>query len=418
MRDVHAEFRSAHAAAIEEMAAMGLGSAASTQHRSSGTAASARAALTSRIGGVGQRPTRALPGQTGAQGGSAGRIATLPGADLEEEEDAFRTNAVISAGIPELAREWASLFGDSDAQDAWWADHYAELGLYSCGVLLAPPIGTGGACQGTLKGNDGDCKTLACDTLKPLPDMSSYAADDLPVTFVDLRSSVVGYDQSLKVIIASAWTLLQHNLDLVRWASCWVDGATTPSETTGECLETAIAGPSARDVLTGSSPVDILIYLSDADGGNIRTAGTVFPVGMYIYGGHPYWDAATTNWVCGDNATRCCVALEVAALLLHELTHWCFSPFVDLGDDLCATSYVRQQVFRWALLRRYADVASSSCCNQFVNNGSVFAAGRNALDFGDICGVAPCASSPGMSGLNTNWDKELAEIPLRLGGRR
>ncbi len=282
---------------------------------------------------------------------------------------------MIGSGKLGLIREWAALvsLGDEEATDAWWFEHYDELGLLFCDPLYSPPSKYWGSCASTMLGSDAECADLACDNTRSIPDMDDYAARDVPLDIYDLRGKTSDCEDALADIIRAAWALLMANLDLVRWAACYVFG---PGEREAECLVNAINGMAAErdgilDIFSDGRLTDVDIYIVSPDwaGAGVSWGLRI----MVIYAGHEYWNVATSQWCCGDNLTRTCMALDVATILLHELLHYCKYDSADAEvsgtdvtvSDSCGLAYLLEGAFKWAILGRYPDLAESSCCAQF-----------------------------------------------------
>lgn len=331
--------------------------------------------------------------------GTTSRVATESGPKTSEgrkaEEDAFRTNAVIGSGRIDLIEEWVTVVasGDESAVDEWWFEHYHELGLLFCDPLYKPSTKTGSGCTSSLRGSDDECADEACESTRAVPDMDALAASDPPIDIVDLRVGTTDCEDSLAALIRAAWALLLANLDLVRWTACHVYGSDA-----SDCLANSINGmpievDSLLDVFSDGGLADVDIYLSDRDW---AVAGTSWALRkIVIYAGDYYWDVAVSRWCCGDNTTRACVAVDVATVLFHELTHYCILSW-DIGDGSCYDAYVMESVFRWAIFDRYPDLALSPCCSAFYDattgraESTIFAASWPFDDISDNCTSTSC----------------------------
>lgn len=309
--------------------------------------------------------------------------------EREAEEDAFRMNAVLNSGNAELIRGWldARSSGDDATIDRWWADHYRELGLaaLSCAPLERPGALGSGDCVDTLPDPDPGCSALACDVTRENPDMTSLAATSPPVRIVNLQTASSDCRYLLPEIIRAAWALLLDNIDLVRWAGCQVYGAQSCERGACKCLPSLVTGRIYRIItiwIVSLSPV---------------IAGSIAGLGVFVYAGDDYWKIVSSQWCCGSNSTRLCIALDVAAVLFHELTHSCVAPVSDLGNDNCPKSYVAESVFRWALFRRYPDL-DDTCCGTFVGDDELFAFGAGMRDVSKTCELGTCQSNRGISG--------------------
>lgn len=291
----------------------------------------------------------------------------------------------------------------------WLADQISiEIGRGSCTPLLRPETGGTYDSEKYLTGSDAECKVYACDEVRSLPNMNEYASYDWPVAYYDLRTSKDRCDEELESILRAAWRLLAENLDLVNWASCWTRGTGDP-----DCLHSAIETSwyesSAITRLLGD--LSALLALSVGDALALATAwadvilsvfvipldwhvaGAIRGLGLAVYSDHEYWQVATSQWHNGNNSTKACIAIDVATVLLHELTHFCLAPVADLDEEKGhASSYMMESVFRWAMFNRYSGVSDSACCRgaEDLLSSDQFAAGIDQFDISNNCDALDC----------------------------
>ncbi len=208
---------------------------------------------------------------------------------------------------------------------------------------------TGCEDDGQVEGSNGTCSPLACDIERTVSDFTS-----LSTSWID---EVVNIDDDFSTseqdLLRHAWALLVANTELVDWAVCWVTG----NSGAGDCLLNRINGVDANVNLKHVSSDSHHFYVGPLDmavpplyGGTIR-----------IYENWP-WDRYIDIWNSGDTCNQLCSALDLACTLLHKLTHVCWRAWNDESSD-CDSSYLVENVFRWAMYRRYPDALQSECCS-------------------------------------------------------
>lgn len=221
-----------------------------------------------------------------------------------------------------------------------------------CEFLYSPTLAeigsTEGTCYDDLLGSDRECSPLACDITRRLPDINELSGRvPINIRIFDYRDKHVmpEFQESLEYIIRAAWALLQENLDLVEWASCWVHGPGS-----GNCLLNFLDG---RFELLRIHLMDRHAFWEEA------SAGAFYPFfirSIFIYTEHEYWRSAMSNWHAGNVIIKTCVALDVATLLAHELSHICLNPITERwGGQECSGAQMMESALKWALyaIRNY-----------------------------------------------------------------
>lgn len=204
------------------------------------------------------------------------------------------------------------------------------------------PYIDGGPCEGT-----GD--SITCG--QPPVARSIDCGDATPVT----SGWVVEEDsedfKSCELdLIAQAWGLLVENLAQVDWAVCMATG--NPSA--GDCIRNFILGENA----------DIKLSLDTGlcfeDGGASAQAWAWS--NRIILCPFRNFGANSDLYCYGDAGARACAILDMAALLLHEITHQCFRASSDISGD-CEESYLIQNNFKYLMFQKCDDAALSPCCS-------------------------------------------------------
>lgn len=306
------------------------------------------------------------------------RIATESGSgtheEREAEEDAFRTNAVLSSGRVDLLSEWVAVreSGDEEAMDAWWFEHEGELGLILYEDWLPEPF----RCADAMKGD-----WLSCYVPDPYTQPWRTTAD-LDAMDIEAHADSVeidGASDAERELLLAAWEVLQQNLDLVEWSLCIVLGDDSNK-----------ARRLLRKMTRGVATVRIHVVpdcdpLFD-DPGGFRAWGGVSGGTIWIC------DAEKTQltknylrlWMDGVTANdRWCSVLDLAVTLMHELSH---TVGIAKDDDPyrpkeCPKSYLIENAFRFILFRRYVGVTNSDCCSKYRPPTSDVYFGSAAADY-------------------------------------
>lgn len=330
--------------------------------------------------GIGERarPLGRRPGH--------GRIASQSGpqsaSEREESQEAERTNAIFATGLPDLISSYVDALesGDEAVLNAWWMEHGEDV--WGDTGLAPPP--DGGTCSDALRG-DSTCNRLASDDQRALPDLEEYGEREVPIQFIDKRDGVEGCDSQLESLIRAAWSMLQDNIDLVNWARCYVFGRKSSGQVKMSCL---------RDTILGSDEKIVKIYLQSGE--SLIDPGAAaegwWGWKIVIFGEDSFWKRRLSYWCCSvSDKTKTCMAISVAALIFHELVHYC-GRSKDSGKnvDNCEWSYLAQSVIHWALLNRYPAAGSGNCCRKLVGDGSIFAGGMRSSDVGIDCPILEC----------------------------
>ena len=180
--------------------------------------------------------------------------------------------------------------------------------------------------------------------------------------FVDVSRLDVG-DQE---VVSRAWAVLWENRDLIRYAACWVMGATA-------------AAADIVSMLAGEAGTVKFRYDSEVCLGGGRAG--VDPRRTHIIAICPVsvgWTSQGEAWARGTTAERACAVFQASCTILHELTHATELVGEDTGD--CEESYLVENVYRWAMYQRFADLqdsATSRCCGRSDSlTACMFGSGR------------------------------------------
>lgn len=217
--------------------------------------------------------------------------------------------------------------------------------LSMAGDLLIPPHAQWGS----------DCELSEADC--PVPSARRRLGTDIQRSLVSVPQSYIGCSESFTDVLNAAWILLNENTDLIEWVVCSVFGKS------GGCIS-AIASWSS--------------FLPPNVECSSREFGFWPPcpefVALTIWPHITFCSTKAVNEVyanafqCGTDADRLCVAIDMAATLFHEFTHFCGLNTGDLAGKACQTSYLAENSFKWALLNRYPAALDSGCCGDNYGN--------------------------------------------------
>ncbi len=159
-------------------------------------------------------------------------------------------------------------------------------------------------------------------------------------------------------LIRAAWSFLRENIDIVAWAYCHMTGGTDAKflgqRELNELLE-MIAGHEF-----------VYVRMSSLNtGGSGMAINKLFGLATGVYLGNgvhlsrPGIARYTNTWNSSVDASRCCAAISLSALLLHELSHLAgLNTISDTVDDLpwnepCYGTYMIESIYLWAMAKRY-----------------------------------------------------------------
>lgn len=294
------------------------------------------------------------------------------------QETADRTNAVLSSGDVALTTEWIEVqqTGDDELIDAWWFEHYHDLGLYyPCSALIPPDRTTWkitpNNCSQDYSGDEATCR--ACDYVRSEGDFEAMMAASFDEgTFYIIQHAPL--DPAAQELFSTAWKLVRYNLDLVRWAQCWVagsDGITLrpvkglverlsgEAQSTASCIIDAFNG----HFFGGNSRLVRISFNSDCDFDYQGWFNNVIQICTSTNRGIDsmltIWNGATST------ADLACAVGRVAATLVHEMHHVC-GEYND-ANRTCTAADLVENAFQWALLRRYPFMGNSKCCTFFYD---------------------------------------------------
>lgn len=198
-----------------------------------------------------------------------------------------------------------------------------------------------------------------------------------------------GSGQAVEDLLKWSWALLYYNRDLYEWAACFV----APGDDSISKIPDTFEGRGARLKLTldGDCPHDKVFRASglacppgaisghalprSGGGGEVNICADF---GIAISGcltQNTIWWHAINTWTRPDPspsrrlADRLCASAGIASAIAHELVH-----VLNIGEDNdtigqvpqpCASSYMIESAFLWALANRYPDLALSPCCSAF-----------------------------------------------------
>ena len=229
--------------------------------------------------------------------------------------------------------------------------------------LLEIPTKTTSSCRYEVTGNTDVCATPYLNH----QDMEDFAA--LDVDALGANINVRNVDASTEELIRTAWALLKQNDDLARWAMCWYWGPDSDGET--EMLGRLWADGTDYnyvDIIGRRKRKQFWGYRDWGGGGRI-----LFPLKGI---GTRYMDAWRN---ARDDQDRMCVAVDLAATLLHELTHVC-NYFGGDESGKCDGSYLIENNFRWAMFQRYSHATEGACCGEVTTSDCFMSDEETYLD--------------------------------------
>jgi len=241
-----------------------------------------------------------------------------------------------------------------------------------------------------------------CDKVCVSPRRGPTESDVLANTsFINIEYPSTHYAEAAAVVLY-AYTLLRDNWDIIRWIVCTYAGG-NDSKLLGSCK--GVGGAEWVDCLRDAVLNEVLtVKLGGADaleycdvGARMGWSGASAGAFIGVDGGHVEACPDSAWWVdlrralsgrkfpCATGDTVLCVAVDVAAHLLHELLHGCGFMHWDgtsstsdssvwpnhdctfISDafnshlyDICVVN-----TFRWAMARRYPAI-QRGCCSRFI----------------------------------------------------
>ena len=184
-------------------------------------------------------------------------------------------------------------------------------------------------------------------------------------------------------IVQYAWALLLDNLDLVAWTACLYYGETTVDDSFFENLGGLFgaAGSVAEclvDKVEGRAPdVTIRFVPKLASGAFATTPNPITGGTIFIPTQGKTWQncyVAKFKATPHGSAQQFCVVADLAATLLHELVHSCLTagsadaPGGGDDPDVCSTSYLIENSFRWALGQRFPCLCATADCGYYFDD--------------------------------------------------
>lgn len=192
--------------------------------------------------------------------------------------------------------------------------------------------------------------------------------------------------------------LLAGNADLIRWAICGVGGE----------LAVPVYAEAIVSWVTGFKLLN-LVFIENTDfSGSARDPSTYRAFSPYVPWVFIQRDSVDIQtwiqmWETGDLDTQLCAAIQVASLLLHEMTH---SVHLDWGEWIglyeCNNSFMTQNTFQWAAFQRFPQAAESPCCGR-LDSDSVFGCGETQY----VSNLAPSGCTGSVPG--DGWTDEIDE---------
>jgi hypothetical protein len=189
-------------------------------------------------------------------------------------------------------------------------------------------------------------------------------------------------------MVEAAWCILADNVDLVRWVVCLVfnesgDSAVQSIQGRGLNVEVRCSrnyGNGWWFLNNGHPCPNLAVSLPDLFGGFIHICATTQRAQEWI-----------RVFTVGTAEERLCTAIDMATLLMHELTHVSALNNSDVHVDPCESSYVAASTFKWMLLRRYTSAKEAPCCaaayddSGLPNAGSLFFSDENEFYPRGVC---------------------------------
>lgn len=196
-------------------------------------------------------------------------------------------------------------------------------------------------------------------------------------------------------LLVMCWALLQDNVDLMEWAVCWATGDTGVGK--------EIAGKISR---TGRRFKVVLEAGACDDGAFCALIGGRK---ISINTESDEWSRYVEMWEDGTASVWMCAVVDLTCTLFHELMH---SAGYSRDDEArtCKDSYLAENIFRWAMFRRYgsAGIASSTCCDH-LDDDDVF--GSDSARYPDSECLPASSSGSSSSGTLTLPHRGVEEGP-------
>ncbi|MCK6524518.1 hypothetical protein L6R49_24190 [Myxococcota bacterium] len=304
------------------------------------------------------------------------------GCSLDEEDD--------SSGYSPKASPRLSPWGDNVALSglagaaAWGRMGSAQKGSASEGgtrrdeddvgddPFEMPPRGEWGS------PNSGDCalkdRRDNCDApiVGPYRSIDDLLTDELREEVLR-RVTITGETGEEEDFLIAAWALLIANVDVIDWLSCLM-----MSRRRQQCLSRVVSTRWTRNVK--------IRLLSEAH--KFCEAGLKFGErrnNIYICRNSTSntWESYLSLWQGGPGSqSRECGVIDLAATLLHELTHACGQD--EPGPNSCGVSYRIENSFRWAMAFRYFGAGRHPCCGGRPGNWRKTASGEDSAGLGPL----------------------------------
>ena len=177
------------------------------------------------------------------------------------------------------------------------------------------------------------------------------AAAGAPLARIDLN--IVDASDEEAELLALAWSFLRMEIGLASYAESIV----VHGHYEGLDLINAIMGrltPAYRFEMSASTDFSMASYLC-------RPERPVTYVSLVSFLSKYLMQFKAANAV-GDSDKRLLVVMDLAGTMLHEAAHsYCVAAADGDPDELCYNSYMIENTFRWAALKRYAALATHPC---------------------------------------------------------
>jgi hypothetical protein len=228
----------------------------------------------------------------------------------------------------------------------------------STGVpFLAAPDGRSTTCDRKLDGDALSCNDVAVD---------AQTLDELFAIDISLYGQAIEFTEEATddevALFTFAVSVLAANIDLVKWAMCWVGGLDS--------------GYDLMNKLLGEAPPFKVKFVDD----DKTFWNTGFKGKIHVHRGAPFYldplamfSRRTPSGGRVRDASTMCGILDIAGSLFHEMTHQVgFAGPDPWPASNCYKSYLTENIFRWALYQRYPDAASSNCCAEIATDDSLW----------------------------------------------
>jgi hypothetical protein len=296
-----------------------------------------------------------------------------------------------------------------------------------------------GRCAKTMYGSVNECPPPEDETIRSTTHLQTLDTDSWRPA-IDFDSEWSGDETEF---LLTAWALVNENLDLIQYATCWVYG-------TGNILELGWRAVVLRQYVRIGNPLNCMV--KNFSGVSLSgSAEGAFNIERKDCEGADYAayvipPLANTIWICTDAGTSkrssyfrdnlfnawqgggvdaLCAAVGMATLLVHEMVHVCGFNLNDWveerdGHTRCDGAHMVGYIFQWAMMRRYAGsggngAADSDCCSG-LDRDEQFGSADYAWDVEEGCGIVASSTMVNPDVVEERVEKSSDRMLDRLHG--